>query len=198
MSGEIITILGVGISLAGLLLTATRGLRLWKRIVFVPLCTCMLAAGSVHAAENQALTVGASETDRLRDLLSDKRIEALFMDGTHLRGQVKEVQDGLLAVDIKKSTGPNPVLHGLQDLPTDRISTVQFTRYKGGKRFLYGALFFLGGLGLGAVVQTKVNESSVTMGSALSAVGACGGMTVLGYLWGTNKDKQNVTLTIQR
>ncbi len=99
----------------------------WNRVIVLPLCACLLAAGSAQGAENQVLSVGASETERLRDLLSRKRIDAFLADGTHLRGRVKEIQDGFLTVDIKKSTGPNPVMRGLQDIPTDRISTVQFT-----------------------------------------------------------------------
>ena len=98
----------------------------------------------------------------MRDLLSGKRIDASFADGNRLRGRVKEVQDGLLTVDIKKSTGTNPVPRGLQDIPTDRISTVQFTRYKGYKRVLFGTAFSLGGLGLGLGVvyrQWKIRET---------------------------------------
>ena len=123
--------------------------RLWKQIVVLPLCVCLLAAGNGQGAENQVLSVGASETERLRELLSGERIDAFFADGSYLEGRVKEIQDSLLTVDIKKSTGPSPVPRGLQDIPMDRISTVQFTRYKGVKRALLGTAFFLGGLGLG-------------------------------------------------
>ncbi len=79
---------------------------MWNRVIVLPLCACLLAAGSAQGAENQVLSVGASETERLRDLLSRKRIDAFFADGTHLRGRIKEIQDGFLTVDIKKSTGP--------------------------------------------------------------------------------------------
>ena len=51
----------------------------------------------MRTARNQVvLPVSASETERLRDLLSGKRIDASFADGAHLRGRVKEIQDGLL------------------------------------------------------------------------------------------------------
>ena len=46
-------------------------------------------------------------------------------------GRVQEVQDGLLMVDVKESSGPSPSGAGLQSIPTDRISTVQFTQHKG-------------------------------------------------------------------
>ena len=107
---------------------------MWRRVIVLPLCVCLLAAGSAQAAENQVLSVRASETELLRDLLSGKRINASFLDGNRLQGRVKEVQAGLLRVNIKKTSDPNSLPRGLQDIPTDRISTVQFTRYQGNKR----------------------------------------------------------------
>ncbi len=168
---------------------------MWRRVIVLPLCVCLLAACSIRTARNQVLSVRASETERLRDLLSGKRIDASFADGNRLRGRVKEVQDGLLTVDIKKSTGTNPVPRGLQDLPTDRISTVQFTRYQGNKRFLYAALFFLGGVFLAVPLNI---DSPPTPASMAGAIGIWSGSTALGYLRGRKKDKKNVTLTIQQ
>ncbi len=172
---------------------------MWNRVIVLPLCACLLAAGSAQGAENQVLSVGASETERLRDLLSRKRIDAFFADGTHLRGQIKEIQDGFLTVDIKKSTGPNPVVRGLQDITTDRISTVQFTWYQGYKSALFGTLFFLGGLGLGwaTAVMLSGPRASFTNTEVAVWIGVCGGMTALGALWGQKKDKKNVTLLIR-
>ena len=169
----------------------------WKQVVVLPLCVCLLAAGSAQAAENQVLSVRASETELLRDLLSGKRINA-FLRGRQptWRAGCKEVQDGLLTVDIKKSTGPNPVPRGLQGLPTDRISTVQFTRYKGYKRVLLGVGFFLGGYGLAVgIIEGREGSSGVR---TATAIGGWSAMTALGYLWGKKKDKKNVTLVIQQ
>ena len=172
----------------------------WKQVVALPLCVCLLASCSMRTVrvQNPVLSVGSSETERLRDLLSGKRIDASFTDGTRLEGRVKEIQEGLLRVDIKKTSDPNSVPRGLQDIPTDRISTVQFTRYQGNKRLLLGTAFSLGGLGLGARAQTMVNENEVTATSAAAWIGVWSGMTVLGYLWGKKKDKKNVTLVIQQ
>ena len=158
---------------------------MWRRVIVLPLCVCLLAACSMRTARNQVLSVRPSETERLRDLLSGKRIDASFADGNRLRGRVKEVQDGLLTVDIKKSTGTNPVPRGLQDIPTDRISTVQFTRYEGNKRFLYAALFFLGGV----VLAVPLNIDSPTTASAAGAIGIWSGSTVLGFAAG-KKERQ--------
>ena len=169
---------------------------MWRRVIVLPLCVCLLAGCSMRTARNQVLSVRPSETERLRDLLSGKRIDASFADGNRLRGRVKEVQDGLLTVDIKKSTGTNPVPRGLQDIPTDRISTVQFTRYKGYKRVLLGVGFFLGGYGLAVgIIEGREGSSGVR---TATAIGGWSAMTALGYLWGKKKDKKNVTLVIQQ
>ena len=96
--------------------------RMWRQVVVLPLCVCLLAVGSAPAAQKEVLSVSAAETQQLRKLLKDKRIGALLQDGTHLRGRVKQVQDGLLTVHIKKSTGPRAMRRGqLQNIPLDRI-----------------------------------------------------------------------------
>ena len=160
----------------------------WKQVVALPLCICLLASCSMRTARNQVVVpVSASETERLRDLLSGKRIDASLADGAHLRGRVKEIQDGLLVVDIDKSSGPNPAPRGLQDIPTDRISTVQFTRYEGNKRFLYAALFFLGGYGLAVgIIEGREGYSGVR---TATAIGGWSAMTALGYPAG-KKERQ--------
>ena len=170
----------------------------WKQVVALPLCVCLLASCSMRTVrvQNQVLSVRASETELLRDLLSGKRINASFTDGTRLEGRVKEIQEGLLRVDIKKTSDPNSVPRGLQDLPTDRISTAQFTQYKGYKRVLLGVGFFLGGYGLAVgIIEGREGSSGVR---TATAIGGWSAMTALGYLWGKKKDKKNVTLTIQQ
>ena len=170
---------------------------MWRRVIVLPLCVCLLAAGSAQAAENQVLSVRASETELLRDLLSGKRINASFLDGNRLQSRVKEVQAGLLRVNIKKTSDPNSLPRGLQDIPTDRISTVQFTRYEGNKRALFGTVFSLGGVGLGGGVATATRGDRIG-GAYLTVVIIAIGIGTLGYLWGKKKDRKNVTLTIQQ
>ena len=115
---------------------------LWKRLIVLPLCVCLLTACS---ARKQVLSVSVSDTERLRDLLIRKRIDVSFADGAQVEGRVREVQDGLLMVDVKESSGPSPSGTGLQSIPTDRISTVRFTQRKGYRRALFAPLFALGG-----------------------------------------------------
>ncbi len=160
----------------------------WKRLLVLPLCVCLLTACS---ARKQVLSVSVSDTERLRDLLNRKRIDASFADGAQVGGRVREVQDGLLTVDVKESSGPSPRGTGLTSIPTDRISTVRFTQHTRWRRALFGTLFFLGGWGLGLAIAQETNEVK-------PAYGVIGGMTAFGYFLGRQKDKQNVTVEIQQ
>lgn len=167
--------------------------RRWRRLMVLPLCVCLLTACS---ARKQVLPVSVSETERLRDLLSRKRIDASFADGTHVDGRVWEVQDGLLVVDVPQSSGPLAGFTRRQSIPTDRLSTIRFTRQKGYKSLLLGTLFFFGGMGLAAgIIESGEGPSD---GRSAAAIGVWSGMTALGYLWGRNKDKENVTVEIQQ
>ena len=61
---------------------------------------------------------------------------------------------------------------------------------------LLGTLFFFGGSGLAAgIVESGEGDSD---GRTAAAIGVWSGMTALGYLWGRNKDKENVTVEIQQ
>ena len=165
---------------------------LWRRLLVLPLCVCLLTACS---ARRQVLSVGVSETERLRDLLTRKRIDASFADGTHVGGRVQKVQDGLLVVDVPQSSGPLAGFTRRQSIPTDRLSTIRFTRQKGHKGLLLGTLFFFGGMGLAVGIIS--GREGYSDGRTAAAGGVWSGMTALGYLWGRNKDKENVTLEIQ-
>ena len=131
----------------------------------------------------------------MRDLISRKRIDASFADGTHVGGRVQEVQDGLLVVDVPQSSGPLAGFTRRQSIPTDRLSTIRFTRQKGHKGLLLGTLVFFGGMGLAVGIIS--GREGYSDGRTAAAGGVWSGMTALGYLWGRNKDKENVTLEIQ-
>ena len=169
----------------------------WKRLIVLPLCVCLLTACS---ARKQVLSVSVSDTERLRHLLNRKRIDASFADGAQVGGRVREVQDGLLMVDVKESSGPSSTGAGLHSIPTDRISTVRFTRHTWWRRALFGPLFALGGAGLGfGIVASEFSRGATTSAvDKWTYVGTTLGMGVIGYFVGRQKDKQNVTVEIQQ
>ena len=164
-------------------------MRVWRHVVVFPLSACLLASGSVEA-QDRVLSVEATETERLRNLLSGQRIDASLADGTYLKGRVQEVRQGLLRLDIQKSTA-SAIPRGIQGIPIDRISTVQFTRYESNRnRVRYASILALGGIFLAAAVDAG--------GSTVASSGILAGMGTLGYLWGRTKDKQNFTVNLTR
>ncbi len=173
----------------------------WRQVVVLSLCVWLPASCSMRTARDRVIPpVSAAETGRLRDLLGGKRIDASFADGSRLRGRVKEVQDGLLTVNVNKSDGLNAPPPGLQEIPTERLLTIQFTQYKGwSKRALFGTVFALGGAALGLmIVASEWSGEGIDGTDTWTCYGTPVGMGALGYLWGKKKDKQNVILVIQQ
>ena len=78
----------------------------WGQGVVLLLCVCLLAVGSASAAKKEALSISATETQQLRKLLREKRNRCPLAGRHPPAGPVKQIQDGLLTVHIKKSTGP--------------------------------------------------------------------------------------------
>lgn len=168
---------------------------LWKRIVAVSLCACLPMAGTALGAKNEFLSVSASETKQLRKLIKDRRIVAVLADGSNLVGRVEKVRDGLVFLDMQESTRSNTVKSRLQEIPTDQIATMHFTRYRGKWRVGLATLFSFGGFLLGmAIIGDCEGCQDGEMGVL---AGIWGGMTVLGGLLGLKKDKKAVTLEIK-
>ena len=159
-----------------------------KCVVVFLLSACLLASGFVEA-QDRVLSVEASETERLRNLLNGQRIEASLADGAYLRGLVQEVQQELLRLDIQMSSRV-AAPRGIQQIPFNRISTVQFTRYESNRnRVRYASIFAISGIFLTAAVDAG--------GSMAASSGILAGMGTLGYFWGRTKDKQNITVQIE-
>ena len=168
----------------------------WKQVIVLPLCVCLLAAGSAQAAENQVLSVRASETERLRDLLSGKRINASFADGNRLQGRVKGGPGRSLDGRHQEDQRPQFAAAWTSGHPHGSDLHRAVHRYKGYKRVLLGVGFFLGGYGLAVgIIEGREGSSGVR---TATAIGGWSAMTALGYLWGKKKDKKNVTLVIQQ
>jgi hypothetical protein len=72
----------------------------------------------------------------------------MFRDGTYVKGQVRQVEDGQIIINVKESEGISALPKGEQTVATESISTVQMTKRKGSFRgILTGA-----GIGGGALL----------------------------------------------
>ena len=151
------------------------------------LCLCLLTA--CGSARKQVVSVHVLDSEQLRDLIIRKQIDAYLADGAQVGGRVEKVGEGLVSLDIEKSSRP-AVPRGVHEIPLDRISTVQFTRYESNSnRVSYATFFCLGGIVLAAGLGAG--------GSAVASTGILLGTGTLGYLWGRNKDKQNITVKLE-
>ena len=108
-----------------------------------PAAVCLLASGGQRAGCRESGPVPSGLRRPSCCAICSAANESMppSWTATACRAGVKEVQAGLLRVNIKKTSDPNSLPRGLQDIPTDRISTVQFTRYEGNKRALFGTGF---------------------------------------------------------
>jgi hypothetical protein len=134
--------------------------------------------------ETQAVEVNAADTAKLKELLENQKVDASFVDGTSLKGKVKEVRDGVIAMKVERSEGPNALTKGEHSIPTDKLALIRIAKYKG--------------IGLGyLIVATEFAGESLnaTYGGVFAAT-IIGG-AVAGYAWGRAKDKKEITILIK-
>ena len=168
-------------------LVRTNGWSLWKRALILPLCVCLVLASSVT---HPVWSAGASRDDQLHDLLRGKKIHAVFKGHGFVAGQVKEVQEDSLRVDVTKSFNPGLISTGVQDIPIERISTVRWTAGSKNRK-----VFFAVGLVTGIVGGRWLAGSGANV---LAFMGTTAGGGLLGYMAGWGMDQRKITLETHR
>jgi hypothetical protein len=149
-------------------------------------------------AKSQVVEVKASETDKLKELLENQKVDASFIDGTSLKGKVKEVRDGVIAVQVERSEGPNALTKGKHSVPTDKLATIKIAKRKGSKRAVLSTVLGFAGLGLAyLIIATEFAGESFnsTYGGVVAATIIAG--AAAGYAWGRALDKKEVTILIK-
>ena len=159
------------------------GRHLWKRAFVLPLCACLVLAGS---ATNPVWSAGASDDERLHDLLKGKNVHAVFKNYGFVAGQVKEVRGDALRVDVTKSFNPRLISPGVHDIPIERISTVRWTAGSKNRK-----IFFTVGLATGVVAGLGLAGSGANV---LAFMGTTAGGGLLGYMAGWGMDQRKITL----
>ena len=160
---------------------------LWNRALILPLCACLVLAGSVT---HPVWSAGASEDERLHELLRGKKIHAAFKNYGFVSGQVKEVQDKALRVDVTKSFNPRLISTGVQDIPIGRISTVRWTAGSKNRK-----IFFTVGFAIGIVGGLWLTGSGANV---LAFMGTTAGGGLLGYFVGSRMDHRSIDLGTHR
>ncbi|MEQ1606538.1 MAG: hypothetical protein ABL999_16885 [Pyrinomonadaceae bacterium] len=173
-------------------------------LVFVFLFQCS-AAESLAVADkpDDRLEVKASETEQLRVLLANQKVNAALTDGTRVTGKVKEVRSGTIVIDVTASSGASALTRGSHDLATERFSTFEMTSYKGKKRGIFTAALGAAGLVLGlaigsAEIDSLGGEGSINSAGAAVIAATTAGGAAAGYVIGRNLDKKRLIIAIVR
>ncbi len=178
-----------------------------KKLLSITLLLVLALQFSVPAtlasvkADNQRLEVKASETEQLRVLLKNQKVNAILTDGTRVKGKVKEVQTGTLVVNVESSDGPSALRRGNQSVATESFSTLEIGSYKGKKRGILATALGAAGMTLGLlIVASEIDslggEGSINgAGAAVIAAATVGGAAA-GYALGRNLDKKRLTIVI--
>ena len=163
--------------------------RLYNRFVILPLGVCLVLAGSVT---NPVWCAAAFEDKRLHKLFRGQQVNATLKNpGGYLEGRVEKVLNGLVTVDVEKSSRLSSIPLGFQDVPIDRLTTVRWT--KGSKN---RKIFFTVGLVTGIVGGLWLAGSGGSLDGAnlLAVMGTTAGGGLLGYVVGWRMDRKSITL----
>jgi hypothetical protein len=159
-------------------------------------------AGGAHAAaKDERLEVKASETEQLRVLLTNQKVNAVLGDGTRVRGRVREVTPGTVLMNVEGSEGAFAVPRGNQSIATERFNTIEMTSRKGKKRAIFAALFgaagfLVGAAAIAAEIDSLGGEGGPNGAGTAVLVGATAGGAAAGYALGHHLDKKRLTIVI--
>ena len=166
-------------------------------------CRCAFACwrhAVYRTARNQVLSVRASETELLRDLLSGKRINA-FLRGRQptcegrVQGDPGRSPDGRHQEEHRPQSGAAWTSGHPHGSDLDREVHPVPREQESPSRNTSVLPWAVVGLGGGVATATRGDRSG---GAYLTVVIIAIGVGALGYLWGKKKDKKNVTLVIQQ
>ena len=161
------------------------GRRSWKRVIILPLCTCLVITCSVT---NSIWSADASEDKRLHKLFRGQQVNATLKNpGGYLEGRVEMVHKGLVAIDVEKSSRSSSIPLGFQEIPVDRLSTVRWRQ--GSKyRVILTTVGILGGLVAGLWVGWEEGKNL-----PLVLIPALAG--TFGHYSGKRLDQRSITLS---
>jgi hypothetical protein len=182
----------------GLKMFRTRGIA--AIFLLVTIFQCM-AAHTEAATKDKRLEVRASDTQQLRTLLTNRKVDAALTDGTRIKGLVKEVRDGAVMIVVDRSDGAGALPRGDQTVATEKFNTLEVSSVKGKKRWILGTAMGVAGLLLGgAIIAMEIDSlggegSANGAGAAVVAATTAGG-SAAGYAIGRQLDKKRVTIVI--
>ena len=159
-----------------------------------------VGASAAVVPQDERVEVRASETEQLRALLANQKVNAVLNDGTRIKGKVKEVRTGVIVLSVESSEGAAALPRGEQTGTIDRFSTLEITSYKGKKRGILAAALGAAGLALGLAIggmeiDSLGGEGEINGAGVAVIVAAGAGGAAIGYLW-EKLDKKRITIVI--
>lgn len=170
-------------------------------VLFITVFPCFAGSTPTAIKDDERLRVPASETEQLRVLLANQKVEAVLTDGTRVKGRVREVRGGSILINVDSSEGASALPRGEQTVATERFNTLEMRSYKGKKKGIFAAIGGAVGLLLGAAVLASEidslgGEGSINGAGAAVWVATTAGGTAAGYALGRQLDKKRVTIVI--
>ena len=169
---------------------ARRHLR--NRALILPLCACLVLASSVM---HPVWSAGASEDDRLQDQLQGQTVQVAFKGYGLMEGQVLDVQENALRIDVTKSFNLRMISPGIQDIPIERISTVRWTAGSKNRKIFFTVGFAIGILG---GLWNAGSSASLDGANVFALMGTTAGGGLLGYFLGSTMDHRSIDLGTHR
>ena len=172
-----------------------------KLTVCLVLCLLLGGADRFQAQEGkkgEIVEVEVSETDKLNTLLERGKIEGHLKDGTVLSGEVKDLRDEWLVLNLRRTVPPNTLPKGEHTLPIRDFSRIQVTRYRGDARVKVPLILGAVGLGLGLLASATefAGESfNATYGAMIFSFTAAG--IGSGYLVGRRLDRKSTLVKLR-
>ena len=171
-----------------------------KLTVCLVLCLLLGGVDQAQAQEGkkgEIVEVEVSEADKLKTLLKKGKIEGHLKDGTVLSGEVKDLKDEWLVLNLRKTLPPNTFPEGEHSLPIRDFSRIQVTRYEGDARVKVPLILGAVGVGLGLLASATefAGESfNATYGAMIVSFAAAG--VGGGYLVGKELDRKSTLVKL--
>ncbi|MCS6951231.1 MAG: hypothetical protein RMK57_11085 [Bryobacterales bacterium] len=127
----------------------------------------------------------------LPPLVEKRDIEAVLLNGVHIRGRVEKVLPEALEVRVKRTSDPNVVPKGRTRVPRELLSEATVQWRQGSARFLLPAVF---PIGIGYYVLAQGVDLEREGSGAILAIWSVG--AVIGYLVGSRIDQRRLRIRI--
>lgn len=128
-------------------------------------------------------------------VLEGRVVSTVLVDGTTLRGRVRDVSSTELRFDVKKTSNRDLYPKGESHVPREQLRVFSYTEKKGNWRAIGAAIGAAGGVAAGTIpVQIAYNEHGSARAAGYAFFGALG--AGLGYLGGHIADTHTTTVVV--